>query len=159
MNRKTLHRTLDTALEYHHSGRLEEAARLYAQVCRSAPQLFDAWYLAGTLAVHRDRPEEAVPLLTRAIRLSPGSTKCKLFLGMALADLGRFAEAERPLRDALAKHPDYPDAWDNLNKTMQALAESDETASLRKLLSEFMTTQSEVLAPVPSQPELASMRA
>ena len=134
MNRKTLHRTLDSALEHHRSGRFEEAAGLYSQVCRSAPQLFDGWYLAGTLAVHRDRPEEAVPLLNRALRLSPGSAKCKLFLGMALADLGRFAEAERPLRDALTKHPNYPDAWENLNKTLRALDGSQAADSCRQLL-------------------------
>jgi predicted Zn-dependent protease len=126
MNKRTLERTLDTALTYHKAGQHTEAAKLYAQVCRAAPRLFDGWYLAGTLAVQSDRPADAVPLLLRALQIEPTSSKCRLFLGMALADTGRFSEAEKPLRAGLQKHPDHPAAWENLAKALTELGRSDE---------------------------------
>lgn len=126
MSRKHLERTLDHALEQHRLGNLGEAARLYKQACQMAPSVFDPWYLAGALAVHAGQPAEAVELLTRALRLQPGSAKCNLFLGIALADLERYPAAERPLRSALAKLPAYPDAWVSLGKTLRALGRGDE---------------------------------
>jgi tetratricopeptide (TPR) repeat protein len=136
MNKKTLGRLLDTALAHHKSGRHAEAESLYAQIHTAAPRLFDGWYLAGTLEVNRDRPEAAIPLLQRALRLSPGSTQCKLFLGMALADTGRFAEAEKPLRAGLGAHPGYSEAWENLAAVLCALERSTEaTECLRRVLA------------------------
>ena len=128
MNKKTLERTLDAALSHHRAGQHADADRLYAQIRRAAPRLFDGWFLAGALAVQSDRPAEAVPLLLRALQIEPASSKTRLFLGMALADTGRFAEAEKPLRAGLQKHPDYPEAWENLAKTLVELGRPAEAA-------------------------------
>jgi len=121
MNQRKLQQTLELGLAHHQRGEAEEAARLYAQVRQAAPRLFDGWHLAGALAYQQGRTAEAVELLSRARRLDPASAPCKLFLGMALADLGRFAEAESPLRSALQALPDHPEAWINLARTVQAL--------------------------------------
>lgn len=144
MNRKTLERTLDTALALHREGQLDEAGRLYAQVCHSFPKLYDGWYLAGALALHSGRLEDAVNFLTRALRLSPGSSQCKLFLGMALADLGRFAEAEKPLRSALEKHPNYPEAWENLANTLCALDRPTEAVDCLRRVLELQPGRTEI---------------
>lgn len=136
MNRKTLTRMLDAALTHHKAGEHDQAARLYAQVCAELPKLYDGWYLAGALAFQTGRLEDAVTMLARALRLSPGASQCQLFLGMALADLGRFAEAEKPLRAGLAKHPAYPEAWENLADTLCALDRPAESAGcLRRVLA------------------------
>jgi protein O-GlcNAc transferase len=136
MNFKKLQRSLEEAIVLQNAGQFDEAERHYAQVRRSAPKLFDGWYLSGTLAFQRGgHLEKAVDYLTRALRLSAGSSKCKLFLGMALADLGRYAEAEKPLRSALEKHPDHPEAWENLADTLYALGHPTEAADcLRRVL-------------------------
>jgi tetratricopeptide (TPR) repeat protein len=144
MNRKNIQRTLEAALAHHKAGELDQAERLYAEVCKAAPKLYDAWYLAGALAVHRDKPDAAVPLLTRALRISPGATQCKLFLGMALADLGRFQEAEKPLRSALEKHPGYPEAWENLANVMCALDRPSEAADCLLRLLELQPDRIEI---------------
>ena len=102
---------------------------LYARVRQAAPRLFDGWFLAGALALHSDRPAEALPLLSRALQIEPTSSKCRLFLGMALADVGRFSDAEKHLRAGLNKHPGHPEAWENLAKCLTELgrhAEADE---------------------------------
>lgn len=137
MNRKKLLKTIDAALAHHRAGQIDEAAALYEQVCRAAPRLFDGWYLAGALAFHRGgRLAEAIDLLSRAQRLDPRSNECKLFLGMALADSGRYAEAEKPLAAALQKLEGYPEAWDNLAKVHEALGRPHEAAEcLRRVLA------------------------
>ena len=127
MNRNKVLSTIDRALEHHRAGRLDEAARTYADVCRAAPRFFDAWYLAGALAFQRGgHGREAIDLLTRALRLKPDSAECKLFLGMALADAGRHAEAEKPLRAAVQKLPGFAEAWENLANVACALGRTNE---------------------------------
>lgn len=138
MNRKTIQVSLNAALACHKAGKLEEAARMYAQVCRSAPSSFDAWYLAGALAFHRGgHLDQAIDYLTRALRLRPGSVDCQLFLGMALADEGRYAEAEKPLRTALMTHRSFPEAWESLANVFSALGRptADTVDCLRRALA------------------------
>lgn len=139
MNHKTLERTLNQALAHHRAGQLQDAARLYAQVRRSAPTVYDGWYLSGTNALHRDEPAEAIPFLTRALQLarSGGETsQCRLFLGVAYADAGRAAEAVPLLRSALVKHPGYDEAWETLAQALLVLGRRAEAAEcLRGLLA------------------------
>ncbi|HVU15781.1 MAG TPA: tetratricopeptide repeat protein [Candidatus Didemnitutus sp.] len=134
MNQRKIQQSVETALALHQRGELDEAARLYAEARRNAPKRFDAWHLAGALEFQRGRLELAVELLNQARRLDPHSIPCKLFLGMALADLGRFAEAEKPLQAALEKLPTQTEAWLNLAKAQRAVgrAPSEIAASLRR---------------------------
>ena len=136
MNRKKLEQTVNAALEYHHRGELDEAARLYAAACQAAPRVFDPWVLAGSLEFHRKNLEKAADLLTRALRLDASSSKCKLFLGMTLTDLGRHAEAEKYLRSAVQKHPNYPEAWTDLGTSLCALGRgADAVACFEKAIA------------------------
>lgn len=137
MNHKTLERILGAALAHQHAGEMESAAKLYAQVRRGAPNLYDGWYLSGTNALHRDQPVEAIPYLTRALQLARGgreSSQVRLFLGMAYADAGRAAEAVPLLRSALGKHPEYNEAWEALS---QALIVLDRPAEAIECLREW----------------------
>jgi predicted O-linked N-acetylglucosamine transferase (SPINDLY family) len=134
MNHQAIQRTLAAALALHQRGDHAEAAQLCEQACQAAPQVFDCWYLSGTLAFQQGRTAEAVELLNRARRLDPKSAPCKLFLGMALADLKRYAEAENPLRAALEKLPRHPEAWLNLARSLRSLGRpaGDVVACLRR---------------------------
>lgn len=139
MNHKMLERTLNTALEHHRAGDLAEAAKLYAQARRGAPNVYDCWYLSGTLALHRDAPNEAIPFLLRALQLARGgqeSSQCRLFLGVAYADADRPTEAVPLLRAALAKHPHYDEAWEALTQALLALDRPTEaTECLERLVA------------------------
>ncbi|HEY4300937.1 MAG TPA: tetratricopeptide repeat protein [Candidatus Didemnitutus sp.] len=134
MNQRKIQQAIESALALHQRGELDEAARLYAEVRHNAPNRFDAWHLAGALEFQRGRLPEAVELLNRARRLDSQSVPCKLFLGMALADLGRFAEAEKPLQSALEKMPGHAEAWLNLARAHRALGRpaADIVAALRR---------------------------
>lgn len=127
MNQKQRNTLLEEALALHRSMRHDEAERLYARVRRECPRDFDAWFLSGALAFQRGgHLEKAVELLEKARKLKADSIECRLFLGMALADLGRFAEAEPHLLRALKKVQNKPEAWENLARCQKALGRPSE---------------------------------
>ena len=156
MKFKTLQRTLAAGVALQQSGQFDEAERQYAQVRRSAPNLFDGWYLSGTLAFHRGgHLEAAVEFLQRALRIDPRAGSAKLFLGMALADLGRFAEAEQPLRAALLKLPGYAEAWDNLAKILAETGRSAEAGDCRRRALALPRDQAGRAEPFADRPTVA----
>lgn len=134
MNPKQRNNLLEEALALHREFRHDEAEKIYAKVRRECPRDFDAWYLSGALAFQRGgHLEQAVELLEKARRLKADSVECRLFLGMALADLSRFAEAGPHLERALKKVSTKPEAWENLARCQQALGRPAEAvASLEK---------------------------
>lgn len=90
MKNSTIIETLEEALALHKSFRHDEAEKLYARVRFQAPKNFDGWFLSGAMAFQRGgHLEKAVELLTKARKLQPQSLECRMFLGMALADLDR----------------------------------------------------------------------
>jgi predicted O-linked N-acetylglucosamine transferase (SPINDLY family) len=137
MNHKQIIKTLEDALALHKSFQHDEAERLYARVRAAAPKNFDAWFLSGAMAFQRGgHLEQAVDLLQRARKIQPISVECRLFLGMALADSSRFAEAEPHLVWVLKKLPAQPEAWENLAHCQRALGHPLEAIeSLKKMIA------------------------
>ena len=122
MNHKQRTKLLEEALSLHQSHQHEEAERLYAKVRRECPKDFDAWYLSGAMAFQRGgHLEEAVGLLQKGRKLNSESVECRMFLGMALADLGRHMEAEPHLIRALKKSPHMAEVWENLARCQKAM--------------------------------------
>ncbi len=109
-------------MSLHKAHQQDEAERIYAKVRHECPRDFDAWYLSGAMAFQRGgHLEEAVELLQKARKLNADSIECRMFLGMALADLGRHAEAEPHLVRALKKSPQMTELWQNLARCQMAL--------------------------------------
>jgi predicted O-linked N-acetylglucosamine transferase (SPINDLY family) len=122
MNHKQRTHLLEEALSLHKAHQHDEAERVYARVRRECPKDFDAWYLSGAMAFQRGgHLEEAVDLLQKARKLNADSIECRMFLGMALADCGRFAEAEPHLVRALKKSPQMGEMWENLARCQRAM--------------------------------------
>jgi predicted O-linked N-acetylglucosamine transferase (SPINDLY family) len=122
MNHKQRTNLLEEALSLHQAHEHDEAERIYAKVRHECPKDFDAWYLSGAMAFQRGgHLEEAVELLQKARKLNADSVECRMFLGMALADLGRHAEAEPHLVRALKKSPHMAEMWENLARCQRAL--------------------------------------
>ena len=122
MNHKQRTHLLEEALSLHQSHQHDEAERIYSKVRRECPKDFDAWYLSGAMAFQRGgHLEEAVGLLQKARKLNYDSVECRMFLGMALADLKRFTEAEPHLIRALKKSPHMPEMWENLARCQKAM--------------------------------------
>jgi len=122
MNHKQRTNLLEEALSLHQAHQHDEAELIYAKVRRECPKDFDAWYLSGAMAFQRGgHLEEAVELLQKARKLNADSIECRMFLGMALADLGRHAEAEPHLVRALKKSTHMAEMWENLARCQRAL--------------------------------------
>lgn len=122
-----LQKLLNEALTHHRAGRLNEAARLYAQARASAPRQFDVVHLSGTVAYQQGRIPEALELLSLARTLNPKSAPCAMRLALALIAAGRKADAEAHLRAAVQIDPEFFEAWDNLAfclKTQDRLKEA-----------------------------------
>ena len=122
MNHKQRTHLLEEALSLHQSHQHDEAERIYSKVRRECPKDFDAWYLSGAMAFQRGgHLEEAVALLQKARKLNSDSVECRMFLGMALADLKRYTEAEPHLIRALKKSPHMAEIWENLARCQKAM--------------------------------------
>jgi predicted O-linked N-acetylglucosamine transferase (SPINDLY family) len=122
MNHKQRTNLLEDALALHKAHQHDEAERIYAKVRRECPKDFDAWYLSGAMAFQRGgHLEEAVELLQKARKLNADSVECRMFLGMALADLSRHAEAAPHLVRALKKSPHMAEMWENLARCQRGM--------------------------------------
>jgi len=105
---------MQRAVAAHQHGDLDAAERDYRAALRSVPEHADAVHFLGLLLHQRERHPESVPLLERSLALAPGNALYRNNLAGVLKELGRFGEAERLYREALALKPDYPDAEVNL---------------------------------------------
>jgi protein O-GlcNAc transferase len=129
---------LKEALAHHHAGRLEQAARLYADVRRIAPRNFDAWHLGGVAAHHLGRQDEAGTLLARALQLSPESAPAWRHLGLVQLAKKDFSQAEASLRRSLARDAKSAESWQVLSIAQhnrgcmtEALHAAEQAARLR----------------------------
>lgn len=99
-----------------HAHRIAEAITAYRQLLHWQPERAEAWYNLGFL-LHRAREfEAALQAYGQALRHGiDAPEEVHLNRAVLLADeLGRSADAELALADALALNPNYAPAWMNL---------------------------------------------
>ncbi len=90
-------------------GRIDEAARHYAEALRIAPDFGAANFNLGEMLLVRGEVNRSVPYLERAAGLAPGNAVVRLVLGTALARQGRTDEALSHLREAERLDPGNPE--------------------------------------------------
>lgn len=133
----TIEQALAQAVAHHQAGHLAEAEAAYAQVLALDANHPDALHLMGVVAHRRGRSEEAVGLIERASRLSPGLAAMFFNLGNVLADMGRHAQAEENYRRALELDGRFTAAQLALGKTLAAEGREEEAerafADMRRL--------------------------
>ncbi len=86
-------------------GRLLEAEKSFRAALRLTPDDEEAMYNLALL-VRRDRPEEAIALLRRAVQIDAAYAEAYAELGFALAGQQKFEEAEVMLRIAVELKPE-----------------------------------------------------
>ncbi len=105
---------LQAAMELHRAGDLSRAEALYRQVLTQSPDQPDALHLLGLIAHQQGRPDVALELIGRAIRLKGAEPGYHGNLGLVYQALGRFDEAAASHRRALALAPAFAEAHCNL---------------------------------------------
>jgi predicted Zn-dependent protease len=80
--------------------RLDEGLANYEQGLRADPARADVAGLIGEVHALRNRPEQAVPHLRKALQANPREARIRLYLAQALNRTGRAAEAIQVLEAA-----------------------------------------------------------
>jgi tetratricopeptide (TPR) repeat protein len=111
---------LNTALQHHQSGRLEEAARLYQAILSADPHHADALHLLGVVAHQQRDQARAVELIGRAIAINPGVAAFHANLAEAFRTLGDLERAIGSCRTALRLDPNQSQAVNNLGLALLA---------------------------------------
>jgi len=111
---------LEQATAHQSAGRWRHAEAAYRQLLQEAGEHPDLLHLLAVTVDQDGRPDEAVPLLQRAIAQAPAHAEYHDSLGNALRGLGSFDQAEKAHRQAVALEPHAPDWVNNLGVTLQA---------------------------------------
>jgi tetratricopeptide (TPR) repeat protein len=125
--------------------RLARAEQDYRARLREDPNFAFAAYGLARCLIQRDRPDEAVELLERAVAVEPENATFSATLGATLLQTGKLAEAERRFRAALEGFRRIPDAapamgviywnlsqlYEKKGELAEALAAAQEASRLR----------------------------
>lgn len=120
---------LQTGMELHRAGRLQEAESCYQSVRRQRPDHPDAWHLLGVIAHQVGKNELAVELVEKAIEINPDTPDFYITCGEAHRAQRQYERAIICLQQALAKKPDFAGAHVNLGnvyKDMGRLQQAEE---------------------------------
>lgn len=119
MSPARIRRILQTAMEHHRAGRLGPAELGYREIRATVPDHFDALHLSGLVAYQQQRHDEAFDLLSRALRLEPGSELCALRLALVWLARGDPRRAEALLRQAVSRQPALAEGWEHLGLALK----------------------------------------
>jgi len=108
------------------------------ELLSSYPRYSPGWLVQAKSALAADRPEEAIPALTRAVDLDPGAVDARYWLAVSYFQTGEALQGNAALAEAARQAPDYPPL--RLLRIRRALVEGRlETAGqmLESFLKEF----------------------
>jgi len=117
----TIPEALNTALEHHRAGRLDQSEALYKYILARMPAHPDALHLLGMAAHQRGRHQEAFDLIQRAIQSNNAVPEYYDHLGVVLISLGRYEEAIGAIRHALGMQENRPNTWIALGRAQMNL--------------------------------------
>lgn len=116
---------LASALALHRAGDRAGASKRYARILAERPDHAEAMHMLGVLAVQEGRHQRALIFLRAAERAGLRTPELASNLALAMKGLGRAEEAERLLREAVERRPDYTEALVNLGNLLR---ETDRSA-------------------------------
>jgi predicted O-linked N-acetylglucosamine transferase (SPINDLY family) len=123
---------LQSAIEHHQAGRLQQAEAIY----RKLPGNADALNLLGVIAYQTGRHEQAVELISKAIRANRTNATYHFNLGLSYRALERIVDARMCYQKAVAINPRYVDAHNNLGVVLRDLGKLEEAVKCyRKVIS------------------------
>ncbi|MEZ0232874.1 MAG: tetratricopeptide repeat protein [Methylophilaceae bacterium] len=125
MNTQQLYQT---ALNHHREGQLVHAETCYRQLLALQPDNAGALHLLGVLCHQTNRANDAIALITSAIKIEPRNTDYMNNYGLALKAIGQHEQAIDIYKKALQIAPKDLDLQTNLANTYQALERYEEAA-------------------------------
>src|SRR5688572_19810034 len=125
----TVEQALQTALEHHRAGRLQQAEQIYRQILAAEPNNPDALNLFGVLAHQLQRDEIAVASITRAIEVRSTAPEFYFNRGEALYAMNRLDDAIADFQKTLEFHPENAEALNDLGIALHARGNLQEAES------------------------------
>ncbi len=122
--------SIQSALDLHRQGRLDQAAALYAQILESEPANFGALQFLGVLRGQQGRYAEALRLIEAALKLQPRDFGALANYGQTLMAAGRLADALGAFDRALAVRPDFFEALYNKATVLAQMKRFAEAVSI-----------------------------
>lgn len=102
------------------------AEPLLRRIVVENPADASAWHMLAVIAIRHGRPDEAIELCDRAVRLERRNALFLSALGVAHAEAGHPDEAARCFKRALKERPDYAEAHYNLGKVYARVGDRTE---------------------------------
>lgn len=96
---------------YAKMGRMGEATRQMSEAARVDPSSASAHAQLGMLYMMQEQPERAIVEASRALDLDPDLYDVRMHLAVLYHDVGRLAECERELKEAIARRPRDPEPY------------------------------------------------
>ena len=111
---------LESAVQHHQTGFLEQADMMYRQVLREQPENPVALHSLGALAYQRGQHDVAADLVGRAIKSNPHIPQFHNTIGVILEAQGRLSEAVDAYGQAVSLRADYAEAYNNMAIALQS---------------------------------------
>jgi len=118
--------TIQTAMDLHRQGRLNEAESHYRSLLAQSPSQFETLHLFGILKLQQGNLPEALMLITKAVEINPSSLDTRSNLVAVLVNLGRHADAIEQCNRILAIRPADAGTLYNRGVALAQLGRHDE---------------------------------
>jgi predicted TPR repeat methyltransferase len=118
--------TILDAIEHTKRGRLQEAEAIYLELLSAQPNDADALHYLGVLRMGQRRRDEAIELVSRALKVAPRNAHAWNSLGNMVASTGKLAAAEFAFKSALELQPDFLEALYNLGNLQRRMRKREE---------------------------------
>ena len=123
---------IETALNFHKNGKLDEAENAYTKLLDNDPENFNTLNLLGVLKMQRGKLDEAVEILLKAVELNPSPAFCDN-LGLAYYLRRDYLNAVKYFTAAVEQEP-YKDTIEKLMDCYRQLGNKTEAIKYLKIL-------------------------
>lgn len=134
---QTVSSLMSLARDYHDSGRVLDAERLYTQIVEEDSGNAEAWYLRGILLYQTGRKREAIQSLEKAAGAQPGHPDILSSLGSVCADIGDYDTAIRVMREAIEAAPQDAKPYVRLGMVLLETRQFEEAIAIYQRLNEL----------------------
>ena len=121
--------TIHEAIAHFRAGRLSEAESIYLKLLAARPDDGDALHYLGILRHSQRRRDEAIELVTRAVKVAPLNADAWNSLANLGSAAGKLAAAEFAYQRAVELRPGFLEAWYNLGNLQRRMHKREEALS------------------------------
>ena len=114
---------IETAVQLHMMGRLEEATSIFQDIVQSEPENADAWHFLGIIANQAGHTDAAQKLILQAIKLNNAQANYYISLALVEKVLGNNANALAALNQAISVDPKDAGAHADLADLLHQIGE------------------------------------